>query len=56
MKCGPIPTHVAFIMDGNRRYAGKCGYEDVIVGHQHGFDRLTKVFMNLLFIKNFQKY
>ncbi|KAF8548176.1 Undecaprenyl diphosphate synthase [Imleria badia] len=39
---GPTPRHVAFVMDGNRRYArrlGKQGKE----GHSHGFKNLHRV-------------
>ncbi|KAF8548175.1 Di-trans-poly-cis-decaprenylcistransferase [Imleria badia] len=39
---GPMPKHVAFVMDGNRRYArslGKQGKE----GHSHGFKNLLRV-------------
>ena len=43
IRCGPIPKHVAFIMDGNRRYASKNRLNDVVMGHSHGFDQLTKV-------------
>nr|VDC95684.1 unnamed protein product [Brassica rapa] len=32
---GPLPTHLAFIMDGNRRYAKKQGLEDGS-GHKPG--------------------
>ncbi|KAB0793330.1 hypothetical protein PPYR_12950 [Photinus pyralis] len=41
LKCGPIPQHVAFIMDGNRRYA-KQQRLDKQVGHSRGFDKLTE--------------
>lgn len=43
IRCGPIPKHVAFIMDGNRRYANKNHLENVVTGHSRGFDQLTKV-------------
>ncbi|KAJ0241911.1 Dehydrodolichyl diphosphate synthase 6 [Hirschfeldia incana] len=36
---GPLPTHLAFIMDGNRRYAKKRGLEDGS-GHKAGFSAL----------------
>jgi ditrans,polycis-polyprenyl diphosphate synthase len=35
--CGPIPTHVAFIMDGNRRYATQRGLPSKAMGHLYGF-------------------
>lgn len=35
LKCGPIPSHIAFIMDGNRRFANKRGVEK-IAGHSKG--------------------
>lgn len=42
LKCGQVPKHIAFIMDGNRRYANKAhiGKAD---GHKQGFDTLAKV-------------
>ncbi|KAK4874725.1 hypothetical protein RN001_014085 [Aquatica leii] len=41
LKCGPIPQHVAFIMDGNRRYAKKKQVEKRIA-HTRGFDKLAE--------------
>ena len=39
---GHVPNHVAFIMDGNRRYArGKN--EKIIHGHETGFSKLVEV-------------
>ncbi len=42
LKAGPIPRHVAFIMDGNRRYARNKGVR-VIQGHVDGFVALRRV-------------
>jgi len=36
LRAGPIPKHLAFIMDGNRRYATKQGLQ-TITGHQQGY-------------------
>lgn len=38
----PVPNHVAFIMDGNRRYAKSLGLEK-IQGHVSGFDKLLNI-------------
>ena len=42
LQMGPIPKHVAFIMDGNRRYAKnrKVALKD---GHSAGAEALIKV-------------
>lgn len=39
---GPIPQHVAFIMDGNRRYARSHKIE-TIEGHNRGFEALARI-------------
>ena len=45
LKAGPIPQHVALIMDGNRRFAAqkhlKC--KD---GHAKGFEKMAEVGQN----------
>uniref|UniRef100_A0AC34Q4B0 Alkyl transferase n=1 Tax=Panagrolaimus sp. JU765 TaxID=591449 RepID=A0AC34Q4B0_9BILA len=43
LQFGKIPKHVAFILDGNRRYAKTYGLDTVIKGHMAGFDKITKV-------------
>ncbi|KAI0274747.1 Decaprenyl diphosphate synthase-like protein [Gloeopeniophorella convolvens] len=42
LKAGPIPKHVAFVMDGNRRYARMNGMH-VLQGHFDGFVALRRV-------------
>lgn len=42
LKQGPVPQHVAFVMDGNRRFARQHGIETV-EGHHQGFEALAKV-------------
>ncbi|KAL1131748.1 hypothetical protein AAG570_011361 [Ranatra chinensis] len=42
LRCGRVPEHVAFIMDGNRRYARKNNVEK-LEGHSKGFDKLSEV-------------
>ena len=39
---GPVPRHVAIIMDGNRRWAKQQGLT-VLEGHRRGSDRLREV-------------
>lgn len=43
IKFGIIPQHIAFIMDGNRRYA-KINSIDTCKGHAAGFNQLENVF------------
>merc|ERR1712142_575833 len=42
LRGGDMPAHVAFIMDGNRRYARNKN-ERVIKGHESGFTKLVEV-------------
>lgn len=42
LQAGPMPKHVAFIMDGNRRFARKNNMERQ-EGHMQGFDKLAEV-------------
>ncbi|CAN8257781.1 unnamed protein product [Cochlearia groenlandica] len=39
---GPLPVHIAFIMDGNRRYAKKRGLEEGS-GHKAGVSTLVSM-------------
>ncbi len=39
---GPIPKHVAFVMDGNRRFAKKKHIE-IKEGHNSGFYSMARV-------------
>lgn len=41
IKQGPIPNHVAFIMDGNRRWATRSNLNKCD-GHKIGFDKLSQ--------------
>ncbi|KAL4788130.1 putative undecaprenyl diphosphate synthase-domain-containing protein [Aspergillus varians] len=42
LRQGPVPQHVAFIMDGNRRFARTHGIETV-EGHNLGFEALARI-------------
>ena len=42
LSAGPIPQHVAFILDGNRRYARSKNMQ-IKEGHTDGFYTLRKV-------------
>lgn len=42
LRQGPVPQHIAFVMDGNRRYARSLKKE-VIEGHSAGFETLARV-------------
>lgn len=42
LRQGPVPGHVAFIMDGNRRYAHKQGQETK-EGHNAGYNSLSRI-------------
>ena len=47
LRQGPIPQHVAFVMDGNRRFARSHKIETV-EGHNLGFEALARVSSNPL--------
>lgn len=42
LRHGPVPQHVAFVMDGNRRFARNHKIETV-EGHNLGFEALARV-------------
>jgi len=52
LKAGPIPRHVAFVMDGNRRYARSIGAH-VFQGHVNGFFALRRV-LEIMFLLGVQ--
>ena len=43
LKVGNNPKHVAFIMDGNRRYGRKHNFSSTTTAHSLGFDSLKRV-------------
>ncbi|KAK2600147.1 cis-prenyltransferase [Conoideocrella luteorostrata] len=42
LRQGPVPQHVAFEMDGNRRYA-KSHRMETVEGHHRGFEALARI-------------
>jgi len=41
-KGGHVPKKIAFIMDGNRRYAQQVLKAEKHLGHKHGLDRMIE--------------
>ena len=41
LRQGPVPQHVAFVMDGNRRFA-RNNHIETVEGHNMGFEALAK--------------
>jgi short-chain Z-isoprenyl diphosphate synthase len=39
----PLPRHVALIIDGNRRWAIREGFQDVGVGHRRGAEKILEL-------------
>lgn len=50
LKQGPVPEHVAFVMDGNRRFARSHGIETV-EGHNLGFEALARVWYSCFYYR-----
>ena len=48
LSSGPVPEHLAIIMDGNRRWARSRGLDKARGGHLKGFDKLRLVLQWLL--------
>lgn len=46
LRQGSIPEHVAFVMDGNRRFA-KSHQIETVEGHNLGFEALARVSFTL---------
>jgi len=42
VRSGPIPNHIAVILDGNRRYAMKRGFSEVTIGHEIGAEKVKE--------------
>jgi len=42
LAAGPVPRHIAFVMDGNRRYA-RMNHKEVHQGHSDGFIALRRM-------------
>jgi ditrans,polycis-polyprenyl diphosphate synthase len=43
LSTGNVPRHIAFIMDGNRRFAKQHNFETVLEGHSRGASKLEEV-------------
>jgi ditrans,polycis-polyprenyl diphosphate synthase len=51
LRQGPVPRHIAFVMDGNRRFARNHRMETV-EGHHLGFEALARVSRNTVVVRN----
>jgi len=51
VKRGEIPSHLAVILDGNRRFARKMGFSEVTLGHQIGAEKVREFLLWCLDLK-----
>lgn len=51
LRQGPVPQHIAFVMDGNRRFARNHKIETV-EGHNLGFEALARVCFLIVYYGN----
>ena len=40
---GPLPVHLAVILDGNRRWASRAGFAHLAAGHRRGADKIDEL-------------
>ena len=52
LQAGPIPRHVAFIMDGNRRFADRMCSGDIASGHSRGFLKASSCMLKEYILKH----
>jgi short-chain Z-isoprenyl diphosphate synthase len=43
LRRGPVPEHLAIIIDGNRRWARQMGYDNPSVGHRFGAEHMDEL-------------
>ena len=48
---GDIPSHLAVILDGNRRFARKMGFSELTLGHQIGAEKVREFLLWCLDLK-----
>ncbi|MEM2875717.1 MAG: polyprenyl diphosphate synthase [Candidatus Bathyarchaeia archaeon] len=51
IKHGDMPSHLAVILDGNRRFAMKMGFDEVVKGHEMGAEKVREFLLWCLDLK-----